>query len=252
MIAINRFMILLTSVIILIIMNVIESQAQIGAKLNLGAGIVTTNIIGSNRATSAIGPTRIDSEAFIGGSFKNSQPGVRLKGTFLFDEMEDLRFTTSFDYLLFSGKERYGVPPNVSISYIHDLNIASLGLGLEYVWANLDFANAKLYTGFDIQSNYIHNAYFKEAIRYLDKFKEDEIFETGKDDALRFGGSVRLGVEGRLRSKFYVNTGLSVGVLNLIGRDDSRGELLTPLSIFESTENMLSVLQVYILVQYNM
>lgn len=235
-----------------IIINISSALSQLGTRFNLAAGVVTTNIIGSNRASSPIGPTRDDEAAFIGGSFKNAQPGIKLKGTFLFDSMKDLRLTTSFDYLFFSGKERYGVPPNVSIAYVHELNLASFGLGMEYVWANLDFANAKIYTGFDLQANHIHGAYFKEAIRYLDRFKEDDVYEDGKTDALRFGGSIRLGVEGRLREQFYVNTGLSVGVLNVIGRDDNRGELLTPLTLFESTENMLSVLQVYILIQYNM
>lgn len=236
----------------LVILNVNSSYSQIGAKINVAAGIVTTNIIGSNRATSPIGPTSAAEEAFIGGSLRNAQPGISLKGTYLFDDMTDLRLTTTLDYMFFSGKEKYGVPPNVSIAYVHDLNIASFGIGLEYVWANLDFANAKLYSGFDIRSNFVHNSYFKETIRYLDKFKDDDIFEAGKDDALRFGGNIRLGVEGRLRNKIYVNTGLSVGVLNLIGRDDSRGELLTPLAIFENEENMLSVFQIFILIQYNM
>ncbi len=248
----KRLMLFLLIANAAIILNANSSYSQIGAKLNVAAGIVTTNIVGKNRATSPIGPTSAVEEAFIGGSFRNAQPGISLKGTFLFDDMKDLRLTTTLDYMLFSGKEKYGVPPNVTIAYVHDLNIASIGLGLEYVWANLDFANAKLYSGFDIRSNYIHKSYFKESIKYLDKFKDDDIFEAGKDDAWRFGGNIRLGVEGRLRSNFYVNTGLSLGVLNIIGRDDDRGELLTPLAIFESKENMLSVLQIYILIQYNM
>ncbi|MBX3043487.1 MAG: hypothetical protein KIT33_05005 [Candidatus Kapabacteria bacterium] len=227
--------------------------SQLGAKVNFGAGIITTNILGENRAKMPIGPTAIEGDAFIGGSFKNAQPGIQAKATFLFDSNPDIRFVTALDYMFFSGKERYGIPPNVNIAYEHSLNIGAFGLGVEYVWANLDFANAKLYTGLDLKAFYVHNIYGVEKIRYLDRFKEDDIYEFPvKDNALRFGGNVKLGVEGKLRDKFFVNAGVNIGIMNLIGRDNERGELLTPLPIFESEENMLSVLQVFILIQYNL
>jgi len=229
----------------------IDAVSQIGGRFNVGAGIVTTNIISDNRATLPIGPTAIEGEAFIGGSFKNAQPGIQLKGTYLFDNNPDLRLTTTFNYMFFSGRERYGYPPNVVIFYKHDVNIASLSAGLEYVWANLDFANAKLYAGFDIQGSSIHDAYFLEHVKFLDKYEPDWIFEYDKGSVYRFGGNVRIGVEGKLRNKVHVNTGFAVGIMNLLGRDDNRGELLTPLKVFESKENILPVFQVFILIQYN-
>jgi hypothetical protein len=244
------------SVALILFIFQVDAISQIGSKINIGAGIVTTNIISNNRATLPIGPTAIEGEAYIGGSFKNSQPGIQLKGTYLMDNNPDLRFTTTIDYMFFSGRERYGYPPNVVIFYKHDVDIASFSTGFEYVWANLDFANAKLYAGLDIQMNWIQvdlirDSYFSEHVKFLDKYEPDWIFEYSKGEAFRFGGNVRVGVEGKLRNNVHVNAGFAVGVMNLLGRDDSRGELLTPMKVFESKENILPVFQVFILVQYN-
>ena len=245
----KHFKIAISVALIMLIIQV-DAISQIGNNINIGAGIVTTNIISNNRATLPI--VQSAGASFVGGSFEHAQPGIQLKGTYLFDNNPDLRFTTTFDYMLFSGRERYGIPPNVVVLYEHDVNIAALSIGLEYVWANLDFANAKLYSGLDIQGSSYHSINFVQYINYLDDYLLDSKLSERKSDAFRMGGNVRLGVEGRLRNRVYVNTGFAVGLLNLFGRDDERGELLTPKKIFEPKENILPIFQVFILIQYNM
>lgn len=228
------------------------SVAQIGTKVNIGIGLISTGIVGNNRAKLPVATTSTAVDAFTGGSFKYSQPGIQIRATFPINNHEDFRFISTFDYIFFVGRERFGYD-KAKILFSNKLDLISFSLGLEYVWANLDFANAKLYTGLDIKANYIHNLHFDQYIELADDPENPslEVYDP-KVNALRFGGDIKLGVEGRLRKNFYINTGLSLGVVNLIGRDDSRGELMTPLTVFENQESFLSVLQVFILVQYNL
>ncbi|MDT3739743.1 MAG: hypothetical protein RO257_09600 [Candidatus Kapabacteria bacterium] len=227
------------------------SVAQIGTKVNFGLGLISTGIVGDNRAKLPMATTSTDEDAFTGGSFKYTQPGIQARLTFPINNYEDFRFISTFEYTFFVGRERFGYD-NVTVLFSNKLNLMSFGFGLEYVWANLDFANAKLYTGVDVKANYIYKIYSDRYIKYLDNYIEpDLLIYDAKEDALRFGGNIKLGVEGRLRQNFHVNTGFSLGLVNLIGRDDSRGELMTPSTDFENHESFLPVLQVFVLVQYN-
>ncbi|MDX9790686.1 MAG: hypothetical protein RBT61_07650 [Candidatus Kapabacteria bacterium] len=228
--------------------------AQLQSKINFAFGVVTTDILGDNPAKKPMVATNTSQDAVTGGSFKYTQPGLRLKTTYIIEEMPNLRFQGNIDYLFFGGKERVVINSKIVHYLTHDINIASLGFGAEYVWADLDFANAKLYSGINILLSSFHNigAEIYEDYLELPQFSQTKKLPS-KDAALRLGGTVKLiGVEGRLRQNFFVNTGVSIGSLNLIGRDDARGELLTPLALLETGESMVHILQVYISLQYNM
>ena len=82
---------------------------------------------------------------------------------------------------------------------------------------------------------------------------QDEIYKIApKDDAMRIGALLKLGVEGRLRDNFYINAGGAIGFMNIIGKNNNRGELLTPIAMFETQESNILSLQVFILIQYNL
>jgi hypothetical protein len=239
--------------IVLLITSYGSINAQHETKLNIGAGIITTNILGDNRAKLPMVATNDDEEAYTGGSFKYSQPGILVKFTMPLENNEDLRFSGNLGYIMFGGRERIVINKNIVHLLRHNVDMLNIGLGAEYVWANLDFANAKIYSGLDLQGYYVHGIKAELYEDYLNNENFDDILYTipAKSSGMRFGGNVKLGVEGILRDNFHVNLGASVGIMNLLGRDDERGELFTPLTLLEDKENIVSVLQVFILIQYN-
>lgn len=238
------------------IINISPLFSQIGARYNLAAGLLTTNILGNNRAKLSIIPPPGKPDAYIGGSFAYSQPGIQLRSTFPLENYENIRISGYLNYSFFSGRERAVTSTTISkVVYLfrNSLDITSFGIGGEYIWANLKFANAKLYSGVDIQATLVHNINTEFLEDYLDVEGQDNLYKYDpKPSAFRLGGNLKLGVEGRLREIVHVNAGVSIGALNLIGRDDTRGELLTPLKLQEDKENLLYLAQVFFLIQVNL
>lgn len=241
---------LILSFLLLITFNQ-SSFSQFDKDFNISFGVVTTSILGDNRAKLPMVATDDSENAYTGGSFDYSQPGFSLKANIRDDENK-IRYGIGVDYLLFSGRERINITGGRIVHYLmHDVNILSFGADFNYVLLELDFANAKIYTGIEAKMYYLHNisAQVKEDWLEIDEM-DNLITHTPKPNAFRFGGSVKAGIEGRLRKKLYVNTGLAVGLINLLGRDDERGELLTPLRLFEDKESYVPTLQVFISLQY--
>jgi hypothetical protein len=74
----------------------------------------------------------------------------------------------------------------------------------------------------------IRNGEFQYEIQnILDKNKTLIIDDYVKDDAFRVGGLLRLGAEGGLNKEIGINVSLALHWVNMIGSDDSYGELFT-------------------------
>jgi hypothetical protein len=220
----------------------------------ISAGVVTTSILGDNRAKLPMVATNDENDAYTGGSFAFTQPGLTLRANFSDEETDRLRFGLGLDYLFFSGRERLNISGGRIVQYLrHDVNIMGFGGDLNYVLAELGFANAKIYSGIEAKMYYLHGISSEVREDWLEiDDRDNTITHTPKSNAFRFGGSIKAGIEGRLRKKLFVNAGIGFGFINLLGRDDTRGELLTPLKLFEDTESLVSTMQVYILIQYNL
>jgi hypothetical protein len=64
------------------------------------------------------------------------------------------------------------------------------------------------------------------------------------------GGDVKIGFDGNIISDLYINANIAFGVANLLFRDDSRGELLTPTAIDETKESIVSTMRFGLLLRY--
>lgn len=239
--------------ILLIVFN-IDLLAQFTANYRLSGGIITTQIIGDNPAKLPIIDTSPVDDAITGGSFPDAQPGMQIHFLFPIDENAEFRVPFSFDYSFFRGKERVNYNRNIIDYYSHTLNVLGINTGFHWAFLPVRFARANVYAGLEARMSYIHNI----DIEWFRDFQNNNVFEDEtyktppKDDAMRIGGIFKLGVEGRLRDNFYINAGGALGILNIIGKQDSRGELFTPITMFETIESNVYTLQVYILIQYNL
>lgn len=73
-----------------------------------------------------------------------------------------------------------------------------------------------------------------------------------KKSTTRMGGVIKLGIDGELWDPWYVNISIGLGVMNLFGRKDARGELLTPIRLNEYKENYVYNLLFSMLIQYRL
>jgi len=246
-------MFLIITAFILICANINNVFSQYFYKPKISAGIITTDILGDNRAKLPMVATSDEDDAYTGVILVFTHPNIAIRAILPTDQYETLKLTGGIDYVLFSGRERIVVNRNIVHLLRHDVNMLAVVGGADYVLAELGFANAKIYTGAELKLNYFHSIKAERYENYLrDNERDNTYIHPSKSEALRLGGVIKFGVEGRIRNRFYVNTGVALGIINAVGRDDSRGELLTPLKLLENAESPVSTFQVIILLQYTL
>jgi hypothetical protein len=228
-------------------------KAQFNSKYEVGLGIITTQILGDNPAKLPIISTSDSTDAVTGGSFPMLQPGIELRFTFPLDDNNNFRIPLSFDYTFFRGKERMNYNRKIVDYFSHTLNVLGINTGFHYAFLSIPVVRAKIYTGLEVRLSYIHNIDVEWYRDYLEAIFPDETYKyKTKPSVVRLGGAYKLGIEGRLNRKVYINTGASLMFTNLIGKDDSRGELFTPITMFEKKESLVYNFQLFILIQYNL
>ena len=223
-------------------------KAQFNSKYQVAFGIITTQILGDNPATLSM----LDNQA-TGGSFPMTQPGMELRFTFPLDDNNNIRIPFSLDYTFFRGKERENYNRKIIDYYSHTVDVLGINTGIHYAFLNIPFARAKVYTGLEARLSYLSNIKFEWLRDYLEPAFPDEIYDIqSKPDAFRLGGALKLGIEGKLNKNWYINAGGSLMITNIVGRDNSRGELFTPFARLEAKESLVYNLQIFILIQYQL
>ncbi len=237
--------------VLLLLMATVLKAEQLH-KYSIGAGLSTISIMNDNPAARRIIETDTSKPVVYGGNFGAIQSGFAARLTMEFGEDGKHRVPVDVDWTIFSSGERHPISGLWTVFYWHEVHNLSLGTGYQYAFYNLDWARAKLYAGGDLRLNYIASA----SLKYRDQWKNSPGRDTSyiiesKDKALRLGGFLRVGLEGDLIGNWSVNASTAVGVLNLLGRDDKRGELLTPTTIFEKKEQLVPVFNFSLIIQYS-
>jgi len=217
----------------------------------LAGGISTVKLLGDNPAKLPIIQTDTTKEGIYGGSFQAVAPGLELRGTFYFGKNSELRVPIGVRWTSYSSGERFPISALMTVNYWHSVQNLAFRTGYQLVLVELDWANANIYGGIDLDLNYIFNGEITYKERYLEFPQRNiEITRKTKDNALRFGSNLRLGVEGDLIKNWQINSSIAAGAVNIIGRDSKRGELLTPFTFFEEKEQILFTFNVSVMVQY--
>lgn len=156
----------------------------------------------------------------------------------MLDTNRKYRISLGGDYLFLSGGQRMEEKFFQLIGR-HTMNIISLSSGLEYAFATLPLANAKVYAGAEASCSFLENIEFQRQLYY--KVFDTLIVQTPttKQSATRLGAAIRLGIEGELLDPLYINMSVAYSAVNLFNRDDNRGELLTPQRIGEFQESVV-------------
>ena len=78
------------------------------------------------------------------------------------------------------------------------------------------------------------------------------LYEVLQETATRLGMGLRIGVDGEVFAPWYVNISAGYNAFNLLGRNDSRGELFTPSNLSEKVESIIGAIATTILIQYKL
>jgi hypothetical protein len=219
----------LAAVVLLVIVLLMPSQMKADLydyEYSLGIAFTTSKILGDNPAINTLRPIN---SSVPGGSFNGAMPGVEVKGQYKLDDVGDWRLVGGVNYTFYSAREKF--PGDISIFRLsHSLNILSPLVGINYTIFRFPSAMSSFYAGIEARYNYVHASEFilNETSRINDEFLSER--SISKESAGRVGGLVKLGIEGEISDNYMINVSWGIDVLNALGRDNDRGQLLTPYS----------------------
>ncbi|HOV92141.1 MAG TPA: hypothetical protein PLC04_03565 [Candidatus Kapabacteria bacterium] len=233
----------------LIIVNSL-ANAQFFKNTSIALGLSTSQILGNNPGGKPMLPSSDADPAISGGGFLGAQPGIDFRMTIPVDNKQRWRIPVGVDYQFFSAKER--VPRKyIEIKLNYSFNIISPYIGVSYVLQDLYMIKSKTYASLEARASFINQLDYKITYQYLlDHSLDTTRYPRTKGNATRLGGMARIGVESYLFYPIQINASVGASLMNLIGRDDKRYELLTPISFMEVKESFVWNLNFSIMFQY--
>jgi hypothetical protein len=225
-----------------------DSYAEV--KFSVAAGLRTFMVIGDNPNSSPIIQRDTNKPQFIGGGLTQVNSGVAIMGLAEFGEEGNIVVPFGFEYTELIARERIPISRRTT-AYLHNTIITpSALLGFNYKFFRFPFADVKAYAGLEINAFFFQSPEFYRKIEY--KNLDSAVVYEGKTKtpATRMGGDVKIGFDGNIISGLYINANIAFGVANLLFRDDSRGELLTPTAIDETKESIVSTMRFGLLLRY--
>lgn len=215
--------------ILLVVILLMPSQAKADVydyDYSLGVAFTTSKILGDNPA---INTMRLINSSVPGGSFNGAMPGVELVGQYKLDDIGDWRLVGGLNYTFYSARERF--PSDLSENRLtHTVNILTPLVGINYTIFRFPSAMSSFYAGLQLRYNYIHGSEFTftETLNSTGEIVPRKPRDIGKENTGRVGGLLKLGIEGEISENYMINVSWGIDVLNAFGRDNGRGQLLTP------------------------
>ncbi len=212
--------------VIFIITLAIPLKAQISRNFQVTGGLTTMWIVNDNIARGNIIPRTMDE--LPGAGFDGQQVGFSVRLLYGLDAKRRVRLTTGLDYYFLRGVQRNQLT-STTYYFTYAVDMPTLVLGTEYAFLEYPPGDAKIYAGIEARGAFTSAKPIDfRVVRLGDNLTIREGHGEIKTNAFRLGGAIRLGIDGEIYDPLYVNFSVGYGIVNLIGRDHSRGELLTP------------------------
>ncbi len=215
--------------ILLIVVLLAPSNAKADVydyEYSLGVAFTTSKILGDNPAINTLRPIN---SSVPGGSFNGAMPGVEVIGQYKLDDVGDWRLVGGVNYTFYSAREKF--PGDISVFRLsHEVNILSPLVGINYTIFRFPSAMSSFYAGVELRYNYVHGSEF--ILNETSRLNDEQLSQRSisKESAGRTGGLFKLGIEGEIHENYMINVSWGIDVLNALGRDNERGQLLTPYS----------------------
>lgn len=223
-------------------------------KIGAGLSVFSIRAGEENLNVESLMPTDNNGSTVFGGQMGGGHPGYHLQLTAYMDNMENYRIPIGISHnFMSSANTRPASSQGILTRFNHSIDLIKINAGFHAAIWDLDSSEAKIYFGPELMYSFITNSDYKEKFDFLKPGEEDiELAQMSKENATRIGGLLRLGVEGHLHKKLYVNIGIGLGCLNLFGRDDERGELFTYTNKIEVQESYVYFIDFSLILQYHL
>jgi hypothetical protein len=222
--------------------------AQYG-EFAISSGLSTFRILGNGPNVQSMAG-RDSSRKYVGSSFSGVQPGFSVKANFNIDKEDVFNIPVDFNWYYLDGGEVIPVTAYTTVTYHNKLHIGSLSVGLNWNMFKVPVANTKFYTGLEFVTTYIKQGELSQSIEYRELNTVDLQIVKTKTSALRLGALFKVGFVGEILSPWFLDASVGFGAINLLCRNDSRGELLTPFTYYESKESILYNMNFQLLIKY--
>lgn len=208
-------------------------------RISLSAGLSTFTIIGDNPNKDPINVRDESSSTPIGGSFNGIQPALSIRLNIPLDSAGTFIMPIGYDQIFYSANERVPYRDETIFLFHHTINVSSITTGCYYYLRKFSKASVRVFFGLDLRYSYIPQGNFQIISQKNDGTPISDTTQRTKSDAFRVGCDLRAGFEGRIVDPLFLLVNTGVGVFNLIGRNDARGDLLTPFTGFDSGKESL-------------
>ncbi|MGQ9819648.1 MAG: hypothetical protein ACUVQ1_06970 [Candidatus Kapaibacteriales bacterium] len=197
-------------------------------------GMMPTLVVGNDKITS---PLASSTQNYRGGGFFGFNNAFFLKAIFEPSLNSRFSFPVGVEYIFYRAYHRVPISRFVAAYLTHSIDLASVNIGTRYSFFKLPFANVLFFGELTFAGNFVGASNYSVRLDYelLDSSSLKTV--VGKQSVFRLGGGIRFGFLGEIESPWYVNIFTGVNYVNLLGRNNSRGELLTPTNVFEPIEN---------------
>ncbi len=218
--------------------------------LSVEVGTIPVRVFGNNAITASLRET--PEGGSLGGGFFGFQNSFALKSVWQVDSKG--RFAIPFGVEWVFYRALYRIPYTSSVTFYidHSIDVPTLTLGFRYNMFKLPFANVKAYTEFNARGAFVGKNNFRTRVEYLNYDSVHTANRSYKNGVFRLGGGLNFGFVGEIAHPWYVNILTGVSYVNLLFKNDARGELLTIVNTNELKENPVYNFYVGLLVQYRL
>lgn len=172
-----------------------------------------------------------------GGGLEYIEPGLDLSATCFIDSNLKHRAILGFEYIYMNAKEIKALSPLAYIFSYHNVQFFDLYVGYHYSFWKANFQNVKIFAGPEIMLNNILKNELEKGIRYLLIPNADTKNIYTKPSSTRLGGRIRAGFEGKIYDHLYINASFTIGIYNLLLKNNANGEHFNSLNTFETKES---------------
>lgn len=219
--------------LLLLIIHTYFGNAQI-SNTAIEFGMLPTLVVWNAKISSPLGASN---QNYRGGGFFGFNNAFILKANFEPSADSRFSFPVGFEYIFYRAYHRVPISRYVTAYLTHSIDLPSANVGIRYSLFKLPFANVWSYSELTLAGNLIGASNYTVRIDYEQFDSSHTKTVVGKNSVFRFGGTLRVGFLGAVEGPWNVNIFGGINLINLFGRDNSRGELLTPSNIFEPKEN---------------
>jgi hypothetical protein len=173
-----------------------------------------------------------------GGGLAFIESGIDLSATFFIDTALQHRVIVGGEYIWMNAREVSSISPYLYYYSYHTVQFVDFYVGYHYVFWNAPFQDVKIYAGAEAMVNNITLNELDRGLIYMNFPQQNRTFLYTKESSTRLGARVRAGFEGRLHKQLYINASFTLGLYNLLLRENSTGELFNYRNSFETKESL--------------